>query len=87
MAEEVQPAPGLPVAVLISGAGSNLGALIAATFRPLAQDVYFQVGLLTLVGLSAKNAILIIEFAKDLYDQGEDLLDATVKATRLRLRP
>ena len=50
-------------------------------------DVYFQVGLLTTVGLVAKNAILIVEFARDLYDSGRDLLEAVVEAVRLRLRP
>ncbi len=50
-------------------------------------DVYFQVGLLTTIGLSAKNAILIVEFAKSLYDQGTDLITATVEACKMRLRP
>jgi multidrug efflux pump len=50
-------------------------------------DVYFQVGLLTTIGLSAKNAILIVEFAKSLHDDGMDLLAATVEACRMRLRP
>ncbi|MNH35127.1 putative efflux pump membrane transporter TtgB [compost metagenome] len=50
-------------------------------------DVFFKVGLITLIGLSAKNAILIIEFAKSLVDEGHDLVEATVQAARLRLRP
>ena len=50
-------------------------------------DVFFKVGLITIIGLSAKNAILIIEFAKSLHDQGHSLFQATVEAARLRLRP
>ena len=64
-----------------------LGALMAAYVRGLENDVYFQVGLLTTIGLSAKNAILIVEFAKRRYDKGKDLVEATVNACRLRLRP
>ena len=64
------------------------GALLAATFRGLTNDVYFQVGLLTTIGLSAKNAILIVEFAKDLMDkEGKGLIEATLEAVRMRLRP
>lgn len=63
------------------------GAILAATVKSLSNDIYFQVGLLTTIGLSAKNAILIVEFAKDLYDQGMDLVKATVEACRMRLRP
>jgi multidrug efflux pump subunit AcrB len=63
------------------------GALLAATFRGLTNDVYFQVGLLTTIGLSAKNAILIVEFAKDLMDkEGKGLIEAA-EAVRMRLRP
>lgn len=64
-----------------------LGAILAATMRGLENDVYFQVGLLTTIGLSAKNAILIVEFAKELYDKGMGLGEAVVEAARLRLRP
>jgi len=64
-----------------------LGALAAASFRGMENDVYFQVGLLTTIGLSAKNAILIVEFAKRRVDKGRDLIEATIKACRLRLRP
>jgi multidrug efflux pump len=64
-----------------------VGALLAASGRGLANDVYFQVALLTTVGLSAKNAILIVEFAKEQFDQGRDLLEATLDAVRMRLRP
>ncbi|MGD1358602.1 efflux RND transporter permease subunit, partial [Klebsiella pneumoniae] len=65
-----------------------VGALLAATFRGLTNDVYFQVGLLTTIGLSAKNAILIVEFAKDLMEkEGKGLIEATLEAVRMRLRP
>jgi multidrug efflux pump subunit AcrB len=64
-----------------------LGVAVATFLRGLSDDVYFQVGMLTIVGLSAKNAILIVEFAKDLMAQGEGLIDATLRAARLRLRP
>jgi multidrug efflux pump subunit AcrB len=65
-----------------------IGALLAATFRGLTNDVYFQVGLLTTIGLSAKNAILIVEFAKDLMEkEGKGLIEATLDAVRMRLRP
>lgn len=57
------------------------------TLRGMPNDVFFKVGLITIIGLSAKNAILIIEFAKSLYDEGHGLIDATLQAARLRLRP
>ena len=56
-----------------------LGALGAANMRMLSNDVYFQVGLLATIGLSAKNAILIVEFAKELHDKGGDLIEATIE--------
>ena len=55
--------------------------------RMLSNDVYFQVGLLATIGLSAKNAILIVEFAKELHDKGGDLIESTIEAARMRLRP
>ena len=64
-----------------------IGALLATWMRGLENDVYFQVGLLTVIGLSAKNAILIVEFANELNQKGEDLLTATLSACRQRLRP
>jgi multidrug efflux pump len=64
-----------------------IGALAAATWRDLPNDVYFKVGLLTTVGLSTKNAILIIEFALDLMKEGKGLIEATLEAVKLRLRP
>ncbi|MDU9392099.1 efflux RND transporter permease subunit [Pseudomonas sp. zfem002] len=77
----------IPTSVLLVVPLGILGAVLAVTLRGLPNDVFFKVGLITLIGLSAKNAILIIEFAKSLVDQGHDLLDATVQAARLRLRP
>ena len=77
----------IPTSVLLVVPLGILGAVLAVTLRGLPNDVFFKVGLITLIGLSAKNAILIIEFAKSLVDQGHDLVDATVQAARLRLRP
>ena len=77
----------IPFAVLLVVPFGVLGAVLAAMLRDFANDVYFQVGLLTTVGLSAKNAILIVEFAKAQVDQGKDLLASTLEAVRLRLRP
>jgi multidrug efflux pump len=64
-----------------------LGALLGAWSRGFSNDVYFKVGLITIIGLSAKNAILIIEFAKDLHAQGKGLIEATLTAVHLRFRP
>jgi len=77
----------IPFAVLLVVPIGVLGALLAATGRGLANDVYFQVGLLTTIGLSAKNAILIIQFALGQMAVGVDLVPATLEAARLRLRP
>jgi multidrug efflux pump len=77
----------IPVAVMLVVPLGVLGAILATLFRGLSNDVFFQVGLLTTVGLSAKNAILIVEFAKENYDRGMGLVDATVHAARQRLRP
>ncbi|WP_176509611.1 efflux RND transporter permease subunit [Pseudomonas urethralis] len=77
----------IPTAVLLVVPLGVLGAVLAVTLRGMPNDVFFKVGLITLIGLSAKNAILIIEFAKDLVDQGVDAADAAVQAARLRLRP
>jgi hydrophobe/amphiphile efflux-1 (HAE1) family protein len=77
----------LPFAVLLVVPLGVIGALTAATTRGLANDVYFQVGLLTTVGLSAKNAILIVEFAKTLREGGMETLAAVLQAVRIRLRP
>ncbi len=77
----------VPFSVILVVPLGILGALIAANSRELANDVYFQVGLLTTIGLSAKNAILIVEFAKSLVDQGKGIVEATLEAARMRLRP
>ncbi len=78
----------IPFSVMLVVPLGVVGALLAATFRGLTNDVYFQVGLLTTIGLSAKNAILIVEFAKDLMEkEGKGLVEATLEAVRMRLRP
>jgi multidrug efflux pump len=77
----------IPLSVILVVPLGILGALLASTLRGLPNDVYFKVGLLTTVGLATKNAILIIEYAKDLQLQGRDLIDATLEAVHLRLRP
>jgi multidrug efflux pump len=77
----------IPVAVMLVVPLGVFGAILATLARGLENDVFFQVGLLTTVGLSAKNAILIVEFAKENHDRGMELLEATVHAARQRLRP
>ncbi|MEH6707479.1 MAG: efflux RND transporter permease subunit [Alloalcanivorax venustensis] len=77
----------IPFSVMLIVPLGVIGAVAAAMLRGLENDVFFQVGLLTTIGLSAKNAILIVEFAKDLEDQGRSLINATLEATRMRLRP
>ncbi|GGP24135.1 efflux RND transporter permease subunit [Silvimonas iriomotensis] len=77
----------IPFSVMLVVPLGVVGALLAATGRGLSNDVYFQVGLLTTIGLSAKNAILIVEFAKELHENGMSLVDATLEAIRMRLRP
>jgi multidrug efflux pump len=77
----------VPLAVIMVVPLGVIGAVLATLGRGLANDVFFQVGLLTTVGLSAKNAILIVEFAKALHEQGMPLLKAASEAARLRLRP
>jgi multidrug efflux pump len=77
----------IPLAVMLVVPLGIFGAVLATLLRGLSNDVFFQVGLLTTVGLSAKNAILIVEFAKENYESGMDLLEATVRAAHQRLRP
>jgi len=77
----------IPLAVIISIPFAIFGAALSIYLRGLEADIYFQVGLITLVGLSAKNAILIVEFAMDKLRDGMSLLDATIEAARLRFRP
>ncbi|EAA6900026.1 efflux RND transporter permease subunit [Salmonella enterica subsp. enterica serovar Hadar] len=78
----------IPFSVMLVVPLGVVGALLAASLRGLNNDVYFQVGLLTTIGLSAKNAILIVEFARDLMEkEGRGLIEATLEASRMRLRP
>lgn len=77
----------IPVAVMLVVPLGILGALLGVTLRGMPNDVYFKVGMIAVVGLSAKNAILIIEFAKDLQAQGMGLIEATLEAVHLRFRP
>lgn len=77
----------VPFSVMLAVPLGVLGALVAAWMRGLENDIYFQVGLLTTIGLSAKNAILIVEFAKRRVDKGHDLLESTIRAAYQRLRP
>ncbi|MCC4594582.1 efflux RND transporter permease subunit [Xanthomonas campestris pv. phormiicola] len=77
----------IPFSVMLAVPIGILGALLFTTLRGLENDVYFQVGLLASVGLAAKNGILIVEFAKELEEQGKPLVAATLEAARLRLRP
>ena len=77
----------IPVSVMLVVPLGVLGAVIATLAGGLANDVYFQVGLLTTIGLSAKNAILIVEFAKAQHEQGMGLVQAAIEAARMRLRP
>jgi len=77
----------IPLAVMLVVPLGILGALLGVTLRGMPNDVYFKVGMIAVVGLSAKNAILIIEFAKDLQAQGIGLIEATLEAVHLRFRP
>jgi multidrug efflux pump len=77
----------IPTAVMLVVPLGIIGALAATLLRGLSNDVYFQVGLLTTVGLAAKNAILIVEFAKEHYESGASLTEAAIHAARQRLRP
>ena len=77
----------IPFAVLLAVPLGVLGAVLAANLRGMPNDIFFKVGLIAVIGLSAKNAILIIEFAKDLHAEGMSLIDATLRAVHLRFRP
>jgi multidrug efflux pump len=77
----------IPISVIMVVPLGILGAVLAATGLKLENDVFFQVGLLTTIGLASKNAILIVEFARDLEHEGKPALEAAMEAARLRLRP
>jgi multidrug efflux pump len=77
----------IPFAVMMVIPLGVLGALMAAIGRGMSNDVFFQVGLLAIIGLSSKNAILIVEFAKAQMEEGKDMIEATLIAVRQRLRP
>ncbi|KPY40081.1 Multidrug efflux transporter [Pseudomonas syringae pv. primulae] len=77
----------VPLSVIMVIPLGVFGVLLGAVLTWKMNDVYFQVGLLTTIGLAAKNAILIVEFAKDLHDRGTEIIEATLQATRMRLRP
>jgi len=77
----------VPFSVILVVPLGVLGAVLLTSARGMSNDVYFQVGLLTTVGLSCKNAILIVEFARQLQEQGRSIIDATLHAVRMRLRP
>ncbi len=77
----------LPIAVITAVPFGIFGALVSVWLRGMENDVYFQIGLVTLIGLSAKNAILIVEFAELKYNEGRSAFDAALEAARLRLRP
>ncbi|MGQ8775582.1 multidrug efflux RND transporter permease AcrD [Serratia sp. NA_112.1] len=77
----------IPFSVMLVVPLGLIGAVAATWLRGLENDVYFQVGMLTIIGLSAKNAILIVEFANELNHKGQDLMSATLEASRMRLRP
>ncbi len=77
----------IPLSVVLVVPLGLLGSVLAVTFVGMPNDVFFKVGMVTIIGLSAKNAILIVEFAKDLYAEGHGLLESTIEAARLRFRP
>lgn len=77
----------IPLSVLAVVPTGVIGALVGVYARGMSNDVYFQVGLMTVIGLSAKNSILIVEFAKEKYESGQEIIAATVSAARMRLRP
>jgi HAE1 family hydrophobic/amphiphilic exporter-1 len=77
----------IPISILLVLPLGIIGGVIASSLRGLPNDVYFQIGLLTTLGLATKNAILIVQFAKDRVEEGMGLVEATMEAAKLRLRP
>ena len=77
----------IPLSVMLIVPIGAFGAVLMVTVFGMTNDVYFKIGLVTIIGLAAKNAILIVEFAKALQDQGRSLKDATLEAASMRLRP
>jgi len=77
----------IPISILLALPLGAIGGVIGSTFRGLPNDVYFQIGLLTTLGLTTKNAILIVQFAKARVEEGMGLIEATLEASKLRLRP
>src|SRR5690625_5284157 len=77
----------IPLSVLMAVPLGMLGVVAMVTLKEMANDVYFQVGMITVIGLAAKNAILIVEFAKDAYARTDELIESTAHAARLRFRP
>ena len=77
----------IPLSVMLVVPLGIIGAVLAVMLRDMSNDVYFKVGMITIIGLSSKNAILIIEFAKDLHKEGKSIYEATIEAARIRFRP
>ena len=77
----------VPISIMLALPLGVIGGVLASSFRGLPNDVYFEIGLLTVLGLTTKNAILIVQFAKIRMEQGEGLIEATLQAAKLRLRP
>jgi HAE1 family hydrophobic/amphiphilic exporter-1 len=77
----------VPISIMLALPLGVIGGVLASAYRGLPNDVYFQIGLLTVLGLTTKNAILIVQFAKIRLEQGQGLIQATLEAAKLRLRP
>jgi len=77
----------VPISIVLVLPLGVLGGVVASSLRGLPNDVYFQIGLLTVLGLTTKNAILIVQFAKQYHERGAGLLEATLQAAKVRLRP
>jgi HAE1 family hydrophobic/amphiphilic exporter-1 len=77
----------VPISIVLALPLGVIGGVVASSLRGMPNDVYFQIGLLTVLGLTTKNAILIVQFAKGHMEQGMGLIEATIEAAKLRLRP